>query len=187
MTGRDDTDEAAVLQAAQSGDRAAQSALFTRYRERVARQVLRMVGDPGAVDDLVQEVFISAFTSLSRFRGDAQLGTWLYTIATNRVRNWWDSQRRRRRREDIAATRHAPDPESPESDLEAKQQRARFYAALGTLPDKLREAFVARAVEGMSLVEASAALGVPISTVSYRTRRAEQLLCAALDIPWRES
>lgn len=188
MATRDeDMDEAAVLQAAQRGERSAQAQLFTRYRDRVARQVLRMVGDSAAVDDLVQEVFISAFTALPRFRGDAQLGTWLYTIATNRVRNWWDSQRRRRRREDVATSEPPDEPESPEADLEAKQQRARFYAALGALPDKLREAFVARAVEGMSLIEASAALGTPISTVSYRTRRAEQELCAALGIPWRES
>ena len=62
----------------------------------------------------------------------------------------------------------------------------RCKAALGKLPDKLREAFTARAIEGMSLIEASAALGIPISTVSYRTRRAEQLLCAALEIPWRD-
>jgi RNA polymerase sigma-70 factor, ECF subfamily len=51
------------------------------------------------------------------------------------------------------------------------------------LSAKLREAFVVRVIEGMSLHEASEVLGVPISTVSYRTRRAEELLCKALDIP----
>ena len=183
----DDADEASILQAAQRGERAAQSKLFLRYRDRVARQLLRMVGDPAAVEDLVQEVFIAAFTALPRFRGDAQLTTWLYAIATNRTRNWWDSQRRRRRREDMAANQPPDEPHSPELDLEAQQHRAHLYAALGTLPDKLREAFVARAIEGMNLIEASAALDAPISTVSYRTRRAEQLLCAALGIPWRES
>lgn len=182
----EEMDEAAVLQAAQRGERTAQAQLFARYRERVARQVLRMIGDPAMVDDLVQDVFIAAFTALPQFRGDAQLGTWLYTIATNRVRNWWDSQRRRRRREDVVASAPQDQPDDPETDLEAQQQRGRFYAALGKLPDKLREAFTARAIEGMSLIEASAALGIPISTVSYRTRRAEQLLCAALDIPWRD-
>ena len=186
-TGDEETDESAVLAAAQRGDRAAQGVLFHRHRERVARQVLRMGGDPAAVDDLVQDVFIAAFSALPRFRGDSQLSTWLYTIATNRVRNYWDAQRRRKRREDIA-TSHPPDPaETPEQDLVTRQQRARLYAALATLPDKLREAFVARAIEGLSLVDASAALGAPISTVSYRTRRAEQLLCEALGIPWRES
>ena len=182
-----DDDDARVLRAAQRGDRAAQSQLFTRYRDRVARQLLRMVGDPSAVDDLVQEVFIAAFTALPRFRGDAQLGTWLYAIATNRTRNWWDSQRRRRRREDVAAGRPSEPQDDPEADLAARQQRDPLSAALADRPDKLREAFIARAIEGMNLIDASAALGAPISTVSYRTRRAEQLLCAALGLPWRES
>jgi len=181
-----DVESAAVLAAAQDGDRAAQAAIFEAYKDRVARQVFRMTGDASSVDDLVQEVFISAFSALGRFRGDAQLGTWLYTIAANRVRNWWDSQRRRRRREDIASAHPGDDVATPEADLEARQQRDRLYRALGELPDKLRESFVARAIEGMNLHEASAALGVPISTVSYRTRRAEQLLCAALEIPWRD-
>jgi RNA polymerase sigma-70 factor (ECF subfamily) len=105
----------------------------------------------------------------------------------NRVRNYWDAQRRRKRREDVAASNTPDAAGTPEEDLAAHQQRTRFYAALAALPDKLREAFVARAIEGMNLVDASAALGAPISTVSYRTRRAEQLLCAALGIPWRES
>lgn len=182
-----DVESAAVLAAAQDGDRAAQAAIFEAYKDRVARQVFRMTGDASSVDDLVQEVFISAFSAIGRFRGDAQLGTWLYTIAANRVRNWWDSQRRRRRREDIASARTDDDPvATPEADFEATQQRERLYRALGELPDKLRESFVARAIEGMNLHEASAALGVPISTVSYRTRRAEQLLCTALGIPWRD-
>jgi RNA polymerase sigma-70 factor (ECF subfamily) len=182
-----DADSAVVLAAAQSGDRAAQAAIFEAYKTRVARQIFRMTGDASSVDDLVQEVFIAAFAALGRFRGDSQLATWLYTIAANRVRNWWDSQRRRKRREDVAAGRTPAEPAAtPEADLEARQQRERFYAALGGLPDKLREAFVARALEGMNLQDASVALGVPISTVSYRTRRAEQLLCEALGIPWRE-
>jgi RNA polymerase sigma-70 factor (ECF subfamily) len=180
-------DESAVLAAAQRGDRAAQGALFHRYRDRVARQVLRMCGEAVAVDDIVQDTFVSAFAALPRFRGDAQLSTWLYTIAMNRVRNYWDAQRRRKRREDVAASTTPDAAGTPEDDLAARQQRARFYAALARLPDKLREAFVARAIEGMNLIDASAALGAPISTVSYRTRRAEQLLCAALGIPWRES
>jgi RNA polymerase sigma-70 factor (ECF subfamily) len=65
-----------------------------------------MIGNSAAVDDLVQDVFIRAFTALPRFRGDARLINWLYTITANVVRNWWDSQRRQQRREEIATPRH---------------------------------------------------------------------------------
>lgn len=182
MTIWDGDMEEAVLQAAQRGDRSAQALLFTRYRHRVARQILRMTGHNAAVDDLVQEVFIRAFTALPRFRGDSLLGSWLCMIATNMVRNWWDSQRRRQRREDALLGEPADEPENPVEHIEAKEHLGRLRAALDALPDRLRGAFVARTIKGMSLTEASAALGVPVSTVSYHTRRAEKVLRAALGI-----
>jgi RNA polymerase sigma-70 factor (ECF subfamily) len=175
----------ALLLAAQRGDAAAQAEIFDTHRLQVARQVHRMTGDPAAVDDLVQEVFIAAFTALSAFRGEAQLQTWLHTITVNKVRNWWDSRKRRRVREARAAHEPLTSSETPEDHIEASEHRRRLYEALGDLPDALREAFTLRAIERMSLKEASAVLGAPVSTVSYRTRRAEKLLCEALDIPWK--
>ncbi len=164
-------------------DPAALRELFELHKDRVAAQIQRMTGDPAAVDDLVQEVFIAAFANLGGFRGDSQFRTWLYRIATNKVRNWWDSDQRRRRREHRAAELPELGPSTPAEELEATEHRERLYRAMATLSNKLREAFVARVIEGMSLQEASEALGVPISTVSYRTRRAEDLLCEALGIP----
>jgi RNA polymerase sigma-70 factor (ECF subfamily) len=172
----------ALLAAAQAGDTAAQTEIFERYRTRVAAQVFRMTGNAGAVDDLVQEVFIAALGGLRAFRGDAQLGTWLYRITTNKVRNWWDASRRRdaRERESLAL---GTGPHAPDESLEVAEERRRFYRALGELSGVLREAFVLRAIEGLSLKDASEQLGVPVSTVSYRARRAEELLCDALGIP----
>jgi RNA polymerase sigma-70 factor (ECF subfamily) len=171
-----------LIERARRHDPAAQRLLFEMHKDRLAAQLQRMTGTPAAVDDLVQEVFISAFRNLDNFRGDSQLGTWLYRIATNQARKWWDSDRRRRRRE-LRASERLPDASStPHEDLEQREHHERLYAALGSLPAKLREAFVARVIEGMSLQEASAALGLPISTISYRTRRAEDLLCAALEV-----
>ena len=173
------------VSAAQRGDRDAQAEIFAEYRERVARQILRMTGEPAVVDDLLQEVFLAAFLALPGFRGDAQLSTWLHTITSNKVRTWWDSSRRRRAREVAHLSSPATPPGTPEDDLMAAQQRDCFYAVLGRLPSKLRDAFVARAIEGMSLHEAARVLGAPISTISYRARRAELLLCEALGLPWR--
>jgi RNA polymerase sigma-70 factor (ECF subfamily) len=171
-----------LIDRARRHDPAAQRLLFEMHKDRLAAQLQRMTGTPAAVDDLVQEVFISAFRNLDNFRGDSQLGTWLYRIATNQARKWWDSDRRRRRRE-LRASERVPDASpTPHEDLEQREHHERLYAALGSLPAKLREAFVARVIEGMSLQEASDALGLPISTVSYRTRRAEDLLCAALEV-----
>jgi len=175
-----------LLAAAQRGDAAAQAEIFEAYKLQVARQVRRMTGNATAVDDLVQEVFIAAFSALPSFRGDAQLQTWLHTITVNKVRNWWDSRRRRCMREARAAHEPPQTSQTPEDHVAAGEHLHRLYEALGELPDALREAFTLRAIERMSLKEASAVLDAPVSTVSYRTRRAEKLLCEALGIPWRD-
>lgn len=172
-----------VLAAAQRGDPAAQAALFRAHKDEIARQVQRMTGNTNVVDDLVQEVFISAFSALPGFRRDAQLDTWLYRITVNKVRNWWDSERRRQRREDRMATSPREPVSTPEEEATATEHRRRLYAALGVLPHKYREAFTARAIENLSLQEASERLGIPVSTVSYRTRKAEQKLCEILGLP----
>lgn len=173
---------AELLDAARRGDRRAQERLFTLHRRSVAAQIQRMTGDPSVVDDLLQEVFISAFAALPGFRGEARVSTWLYRIAANKVRNYWDARRRREARERAAGSLPREEPATPDDDLARAEHRARLYAALGALPDKLREAFVARAIEGMSLQEASEVLEVPVSTVSYRARSAEAQLCALLEI-----
>ncbi len=181
MARTNDADDSAIL-AAQRGDPAAQRALFSTHKDDVARQVQRMTGDASAVDDLVQEVFIAAFSALPGFRRDAQIETWLFRITVNKVRNWWDAKRRRQRREDRVARSPREPTATPEDEVDTTEHRKRLYAALGELPDKYREAFTARAIENLSLQEASSRLGVPISTVSYRTRKAEERLCAMLGL-----
>lgn len=177
-----DMDARSVLVAARRGDASAQAAVFDAHKHQVAARILKMTGDAASVDDLVQEVFIAAFSALGSFRGEAQLDTWLYRITVNKVRNWWDAQRRRRRRESNPVMTRAEAPATPEEQTQTAEHRARLYAALAELPGKYREAFVARAIENMTLAEASEALGVPVSTVSFRTRKAEALLCAALGL-----
>ena len=174
---------AELLEAARRGDAAAQSRLFEAQKHRVARQILRMTGDASVVDDLLQEVFVAAFRRLADFRGDAQLETWLFRITVNKVSNWADARRRRLARERKAAV---PSEElrasGPEEELAAADRMRRFYDALHELPEDYRAAFVARALENKSLQETSELLGVPVSTVSYRARRAEQLLVEALGL-----
>lgn len=178
---------AQVLEAARRGDAQAQAKLFELHKRTVAAQIQRMTGDPSVVDDLVQEVFIAAFAALPSFRGEARVSTWLYRIAANKVRNYWDSHNRRVARERAAAKVPVEAPTEPDEHYARDEHRELLYEMLGRLPTKLREAFVSRAIEGMSLVEASEVLGVPVSTVSYRTRRAERLLCEHLGVDFEEA
>lgn len=177
-----EADPAALVAAVRRGDTAAQAEFFDRHKDAVARQVMRMSGDAGWVDDMVQEVFIAAFSRLESFRGDASIETWLHRITMNKVRNAWDSRRRRMAREAKVVRPEATQHDAPDEGVAASEQLERFYMALAELPAKYRDAFVCRVIEELSLEETSAALDVPISTVSYRARRAEAMLTEALGL-----
>jgi RNA polymerase sigma-70 factor (ECF subfamily) len=176
------------VEAARAGDPGAQRLIFEDNRNHLARQLFRLTGGSDEADDLLQEVFISAFANLDRFRGEAQLRTWLARIASNRARNWLDGQARRRRR-DLRGVPPDPDftADAPDRYYEAQERLREFGRAMRSLAPAFRDAYVARMIEGRSLEETSEALRVPISTVSYRARRAEVLLCKALGLPLAEA
>ncbi|MDD5658269.1 MAG: sigma-70 family RNA polymerase sigma factor, partial [Elusimicrobia bacterium] len=76
--------ETALIAASKKGDARAFSALVGRYEDKIfnlARKVC--AGMPAEADDVYQETFLTAFKKLPRFRGDSNLGTWLYRIASN--------------------------------------------------------------------------------------------------------
>lgn len=175
-----------LIARARRHDPAAQRALVELHRDRVAAQLQRMTGAAAAVDDLVQDVFIAAFVRIDRFPSDRQLHTWLYGLANEVARAWWSRDRRRGRREQQACEQPDDMPETPHDQLERVEQRERLYAALGSLPAKQREPFVALVIEGLSDQDVAEALGLPGVIASERKRRAEERLCQALGLPDHE-
>ena len=77
------TDEQQLIRRAQEGEMHAFKELVARSKENVYRLAYDMVGNAHDAEDLSQEVFIKAFRSLARFRGDAKWSTWLYRITFN--------------------------------------------------------------------------------------------------------
>lgn len=69
--------------------------LVRKYQQKVYWHIRKMVIDHDDADDLTQETFLKAWQSLEKFRGDAQLFTWLYRIATNDCLNFLAKKRRR--------------------------------------------------------------------------------------------
>jgi DNA-directed RNA polymerase specialized sigma24 family protein len=76
------SDELLVKRCVEGGDRQSFRLLYRRHQARV-RQIIYQLGDPIALDDLVQEVFLRAWKGLPKFRQNAQFSTWLYRIAWN--------------------------------------------------------------------------------------------------------
>ncbi|HSW01137.1 MAG TPA: RNA polymerase sigma factor [Sedimentisphaerales bacterium] len=125
------------------GDDSAFDRIVARHSAEVAALANRLLGWPGDVDDVVQEVFIAAFLGLRKFRGQCRLRTWLFAITVNKCRSW----RLRRRR--LLSLAKVDDPEAiagpdPGSDKAAMDEETftRVRRAVQALPRKYREVIV---------------------------------------------
>ncbi len=146
--------------------------VFRRYAPYVGALVLRLVGRPADVDDVVQDVFIQAHRDLARLRDPAALRPWLRRITVRRARRWLRKRwvRRRDRETDVDAHTDLVDAgASPEERAEI----ARIYRMLDRMPRDERLVWVLRFVEGETLESIAELLGASVSTVQRRLRAAE--------------
>jgi RNA polymerase sigma-70 factor (ECF subfamily) len=91
------SDEASVLadvRAATRGDGEAYSRIIGRYQQPIARRMHRFTRDPAAIEELVHDVFVEAYFSLSKFRGEAPLEHWLQRIATRVGYKYWEQRKK---------------------------------------------------------------------------------------------
>jgi len=87
--------ETNLLDKLRSGDSGATEQFYRLYRNRLYSLVLEQVGlDQTVAEDLVQEVFLAALSSVDKFRGDCQLYTWLRSIALHKINDFYRSQAR---------------------------------------------------------------------------------------------
>lgn len=146
--------------------------------------LFRLTSDAEEARDLTQETFLRAFQAIQKFRGDADLKTWLYRIAINQARNRWRWWRRRKRDftislDDAAEPRDQPlaatlpnvDAANPEQETLAREREGQLQDALLGLRRSYREAVILRDVEGFSYEEIAAALQISIGTVKSRISR----------------
>jgi RNA polymerase sigma-70 factor (ECF subfamily) len=171
------------IESLQRGDAAAFDRLVKERTGDIYGLLYRLTEDAEEARDLTQETFLRAFQSISRFRGDADLKTWIYRIAINQARNRWRWWRRRRRDVHVsldAAHRESEQPLSaslaaadanPEQETLAHEREAALRAALQSLGRSYREAVVLRDVEGFSYEEIAATLEISLGTVKSRLSR----------------
>src|SRR6188474_2522033 len=179
-----DTQEAALIARCNTGDEAACADLVSIHQRMVYSLALHLLGDRDEALDLSQEVFLRVFRTLSRFRGQSALRTWIYRIVVNQVSNrqrWW----RRRRRADLVSLddhlKHCGELEAtreilPDRLLASKETATRIWAAMERLPFDQRTALVLREIDGLRYEEIAFTLDVAVGTVKSRLTRARQAL-----------
>lgn len=149
------------------------------HKERLYYLARDLTGNHHDAEDLSQEVFIKAYRALDRFRGEAQLHTWLYRITVNTYLN----KRRKkalafmRLRDDFADTVFEQTSAQPPDDgIEAGALRRHIERALETLSPRERSAFVLRHYHDLQVREVAAAMEVAEGTVKSLLFRAVRKL-----------
>jgi RNA polymerase sigma-70 factor (ECF subfamily) len=175
-----DTDIALMLRLA-GGEDLALNDLISRWRDRLAAFLLRMVGDHATAMDLTQETFVRLYTSRKTYKPTAAFSTYLFHIATNLARTQarWrkrhptvpiDDENREIRHEAVDSL------PSPDESADLHERADLVNRAIAALPEDQREALLLFTVEGMSQAEVAAALGCSPKAVEVRVYRARQLL-----------
>lgn len=161
---------------AQAGEMAAWSRLYQDNFERIYRHVRTLTGDPHVSEELVQETFVQALLKIGSFDGRSLFSTWLHGVAINVVRNHWrarqSTERAHAKLEIVSAM--VGETDEPGAAVHRKQRVRALYAALETLPEQLRVAFVLRDLEGLSPEEAAARLDITPGNLAVRATRARQ-------------
>ena len=155
-------------------------ALFTAYRDRIRRYILRMVRDPAEAEDLTQETFLRAHRRLYLLRHPEAVGSWLYRIATHVC---LDRLRQRKPLDSIddeqtanrvdAAVRTRP---SLADIAERRQTSLCVQRCLDYLPDNYRAVILLYEINALTAPEIASLLGVKLTTIKMRLHRARRML-----------
>lgn len=160
-----DPAERAAIEACLGGDRSAFDGLVERHQRQVFAVCYRYLSNREDAADLTQEVFIRAYRSLSRFRGDSAFSTWLHRIAVNACLSFKTSANQRRKTEEIEDDVVDTTTPTAEEKLDAQLRGAALREALATLPEKQRLTVILKVIEDRTHAEVAEMLGTTVGTV----------------------
>lgn len=164
--------------------------IHTAFRPKIHRYLIRLVGEYEA-EDLTQEVFVKVSQAMETFRGESELSTWIYRIATNAALDRLRSPSFQRAIQDYLANPFVTDRESEVDDRNVwtgekvplvegqvfrKEMNDCIQNYINSLPETYRTALVLSEFEGFSNSEIAEILGVSLSTVKIRLHRARERL-----------
>ncbi|MFJ6746659.1 MULTISPECIES: sigma-70 family RNA polymerase sigma factor [unclassified Streptomyces] len=157
--------------AARGGDPDAVERFIRATHRDVWRFVAHLSGDTHSADDLAQETFLRALTSLPGFAGRSSARTWLLSIARRVVIDRYRSAAARPRIADVNNWQAVAEHRQPKG-LPGFDDGLALNELLNTLDGERREAFILTQLVGMPYADAAAAVGCPIGTVRSRVARA---------------
>jgi RNA polymerase sigma-70 factor (ECF subfamily) len=170
--------DADLIRAHVTGDATAFEELIRRHRDRLWAVALRTTRDREEAADALQDALISAYKAAGSFRGESAVTTWLHRIVVNAC---LDRMRRRQTRATVRLPEQGPyEPADSRDRVAERDTRMVVEEALGRLPAEQRAAIVLVDVEGWSVADTAAMLGVPEGTVKSRCARGRARLAVLL-------
>lgn len=174
--------DAVLAQRSADGDAEAFGVLVRRYAPMMRAYARRILARSDEVDDVVQEVFVTAWKRLPDLEEPARVKSWLMRIVS---RESIDRVRASRHQSEVDHEAvAAPPSERPERQVEARAGIAALSDALSGLPRQQREAWLLREVGDLSYEEIAEDLGTSVSTVRGLLARARKSLLVRLE-GWR--
>ncbi len=168
-------DDELLVEQFSRGNESAFERIVKQYSAEVAALANRLLGWPGEVEDVTQEIFLAAFLGLKKFRCDCSLKSWLFTITINKCRTYrykrWLRLRRFSQEIDKVSFSSACEEKYMDAD-EFKHVRRAVVA----LPAKYREPVVLRYLQEIDIDEISRILGISKNTLNVRLSRARKRL-----------
>jgi RNA polymerase sigma factor (sigma-70 family) len=166
-------------------DQSAFKKLVSEYGSRVYNTSLGILQHEEDAEDVSQEVFIEVFQSISNFKGDSKLSTWIYRIAVTKSLDFLRNKKRKKRFAFVQSLFGA-DSTLPLKDkahfyhpgiqLENKERSAILFRAIGKLPENQKTAFVLAKIEHLSYDEITEVMKISLSSVESLMFRAKQNL-----------
>jgi RNA polymerase sigma-70 factor (ECF subfamily) len=187
---RDLTDEELITRV-QKGETHAFDVLVNRFKNKLFTYLFRLLGDESEAEEYTQETFVKAYINADKYRTVARFSTWLYTIATNLVRNRVRNIKRRPPTVSLWANEMnsdegkwidlKDDSQRPDHDMEQKNLHELIQRAIEKIPAKYRPSFVLREVNGLSYEEIAATTGLKLGTVRSRINRGRMFFRKAVE------
>jgi RNA polymerase sigma-70 factor (ECF subfamily) len=171
------TEDVELVKESLNGDKNAFGEIVNRYQKMVARTVKGMLGDSVFAEDIGQEVFINLYYSLSEFRGEAKLSTYIQKIAVNLTLNEIKRRKRFFSLFSQKANNEMYEFEIADYDTEERKEASEIVnKALMGLDPKFRIIVTMRMLQGYTTKETAEILKLPLGTVLSRLSRAQEQL-----------
>lgn len=177
-------DEQQFIEQLRNGDRGAFNRLVEEYKDVILNVCYGFVKNADEAEDLTQEVFVEVYKTITRFREQSSLYTWIYRIAVSKSLDALKRKKsvkraaffEKRVRSDSADLEmeqtHSVVP-NPEAALEQKQQRLFINHCLNQLAESQRVAFVLSQQNGMSYKEIAEIMGKSLSSIESLVHRSK--------------